>query len=381
MTVNTEILLDKLYNLRGSDSDILKEMDRQKNKAEQTRDRTTEEKAKLQKDIASLKKQREELEDQGEKFKEVLQGIHREDYATVLDRLRIDFDPKNLLEKLEKNLPRTIDNVERDTKKAEDELVKVEEEMNTAITTIEELGIRKDAALANQEKLNEYFELALAGHINITRDSITSLLEEFGFNEAEQRETAKILMFPEDALFAYDAKVKAKDKAGKSISEVIHEAKNMSPTEDEVSSDVSQDSYEESTPEVEEQPVVENEEDTRKNLVIDTLKDCGIDYLDFTSEEMDDLIRNFDEQTVRDNIELMNSKKIALDVFIHHVSIMYDKELRRKIELLLNIGKEAMDIYLNPNVLVKYSCEQLERVISVIAANGMDPKEIPLMAY
>lgn len=381
MTVNTEILLDKLYNLRGSDSDILKEMDRQKNKAEQTRDRTTEEKAKLQKDIASLKKQREELEDQGEKFKEVLQGIHREDYATVLDRLRIDFDPKNLLEKLEKNLPRTIDNVERDTKKAEDELVKVEEEMNTAITTIEELGIRKDAALANQEKLNEYFELALAGHINITRDSITSLLEEFGFNEAEQRETAKILMFPEDALFAYDAKVKAKDKAGKSISEVIHEAKNMSPTEDEVSSDVSQDSYEESTPEVEEQPVVENEEDTRKNLVIDTLKDCGIDYLDFTSEEMDDLIRNFDEQTVRYNIELMNSKKIALDVFIHHVSIMYDKELRRKIELLLNIGKEAMDIYLNPNVLVKYSCDQLERVISVIAANGMDPKEIPLMAY
>ena len=30
MTVNTAILLDKLYNLRGSDSDILKEMDRQK---------------------------------------------------------------------------------------------------------------------------------------------------------------------------------------------------------------------------------------------------------------------------------------------------------------------------------------------------------------
>ena len=60
MTVNTEVLLDKLYNLRGSDSDILKEMDRQKNKAEQTRDRTTEEKAKLQKDIESLKKQREE---------------------------------------------------------------------------------------------------------------------------------------------------------------------------------------------------------------------------------------------------------------------------------------------------------------------------------
>ena len=380
MTVNTEVLLDKLYNLRGSDSDILKEMDRQKNKAEQTRDRTTEEKAKLQKDIANLKQQREELEDQGEKFKEVLQGIHREDYATVLDRLRIDFDPKSLLEKLDKNLPRTIDTVERDTKKAEDELVKVEEEMNTAITTIEELGIRKDAALANQEKLNEYFELALEGHINITRDSITSLLEEFGFNEAEQRETAKILMFPEDALFAYDAKVKAKDKAGKSISEVIQEAKTMSPEVEE-----------EPVSPVEDTPVYSFEEassenetfdtDDIKTTVIDTLKDCGIDYLDFTSEEIDDLIRNFDEQTVRDNIELMNSKNISLDVFVHHIKMMYDKELRRKMELLLSVGKETMDIYLNPNVLVKYNYAELERVISVIRANGMNPKEIPLMAY
>ena len=380
MTVNTEVLLDKLYNLRGSDSDILKEMDRQKNKAEQTRDRTTEEKAKLQKDIANLKQQREELEDQGEKFKEVLQGIHREDYATVLDRLRIDFDPKSLLEKLDKNLPRTIDTVERDTKKAEDELVKVEEEMNTAITTIEELGIRKDAALANQEKLNEYFELALEGHINITRDSITSLLEEFGFNEAEQRETAKILMFPEDALFAYDAKVKAKDKAGKSISEVIQEAKTMSPEVEE-----------EPVSPVEDTPVYSFEEESSENetfdtddiktTVIDTLKDCGIDYLDFTSEEIDDLIRNFDEQTVRDNIELMNSKNISLDVFVHHIKMMYDKELRRKMELLLSVGKETMDIYLNPNVLVKYNYAELERVISVISANGMHPKEIPLMAY
>ena len=61
--------------------------------------------------------------------------------------------------------------------------------------------------------------------------------------------------------------------------------------------------------------------------------------------------------------------------------MMYDKELRRKMELLLSVGKETMDIYLNPNVLVKYNYAELERVISVIRANGMNPKEIPLMAY
>lgn len=374
MTVNTEVLLDKLYNLRGSDSNILKEMDRQKNKAEQTRDRTTAEKAKLQKDIESLKTQREELEEQGEKFKEVLQGIRREDYATVLDRLRIDFDPKNLLEKLEKNLPRTIDNVERDTKKAEDELVKVEEEMNTAITTIEELGIRKDTALANQAKLNEYFELALEGHINITRDSITDLLEEFGFSEEEQRETAKILMFPEDALFAYDAKVKAKDKSGKSISEVLQEAKTMSPAE-------SEESHQEDVEISDEKDEEFLEEEETKNLTIETLRDCGIDYLDFTSDEIEDLMKHFDEQTIRDNIEFIESKNVSTDIFVHHIKMMYDKELRRKFEFLQNIGKETLDIYLNPGVLTKYTYDQLERITSVIRANGMDPKEIPLIAY
>ena len=190
MAVSTETLLDKLYNLRGEDSDILKEMNAQKNKAEDTKKRTTEQKAVLQNNIADLKKLREELEEQGEKFKEMLQGINRDDYKTVLTRLRIDFDPKNLLEKLNRNLPRTIETVELDTKKSEEELVKVEEEMNHAITTIEELGIRKDTALANQEKLNDYIELALTGRINITRDSITSLLEEFSFTEEEQREAA-----------------------------------------------------------------------------------------------------------------------------------------------------------------------------------------------
>ncbi len=375
MTVNTEVLLDKLYNLRGSDSTILKEMDRQKAKAEETRERTTEEKAKLQKDIESLKKLSEELDEQGEKFKEVLQGIHREDYETVLERLRIDFDPKSLLEKLDKNLPRTIDNVKRDTKKAEDELVKVEDEMNTAITTIEELGIRRDTALANQEKLNESIELALTGHINTTRDSITSLLEEFGFNEVEQREAAKILMFPEDALFAYDAKVKAKDKAGKSISEVIQEAKTMSPSVPEYSEP------EEEQPVIEEPAIPEEDEPRKEDLVIETLRDCGIDYLDFTSDEIDELIRNFDEETVRHNIAFIESNGLSADIFVHYIKMMYDKDLKRKFDLLLGVGKEPMDIYLNPGVLVKYSLEQLERVISVIRANGMDPKEIPLMAY
>ena len=379
MTVNTETLLDKLYNLRGADSDILKEMDRQKAKAEATKARTTDEKANLQKNIADLKKQRKELEEQGDKFKEVLGSIHREDYETVLSKLNVDFDPKGLLEKVEKNLPKTIETVEKDTKKAEDELVKVEEEMNGAITAIEELGIRKDAALANQDKLNEYFELALTGHINITRDSITSLLQDFGFNEAEQRETAKILMFPEDALFQYDERVKGRARVGKSSSEVLQEAKTMVDDEPDEIDDIKVPTFDIDTEFTVEEP--KEEAIDIKTEVIETLKEKGIDYLDFTSDEINKLIDNFDKDLVIKNIDFMKSTGFASDVYINHIDMMYDKELVDKVKLLLASGKEVLDIYLNPKVLVKYNLAELQKSIDTMKNNGMDPKEVPLMAY
>ena len=365
MAVRTESLLDKLYNLRGKDSSILREMDEQKNAAEETKEKTTEQKAILQKEIEDLKLQREELEDQGEKFKNMLKGINRDDYATVLTRLNLDFDPEGLLAKLNENLPKTIDAVEKNTHESEEELVKVEDEMNRAITTIEELGIRKDTALANQEKLNEYIELALSGTINITRDSITSLLAEFHFTEEEQREAAKILMFPEDALFAYNDKIKMKDKSGKSIREVIQEAKEISEEESSV---------------YEKEEVKEEKED-KTSSVIDTLKSVGIDYLDFTSDEINELIANFDKETIVDNVNYIVDKNIEKDIFTNRVGLLYDKDLKSKIDILMNAGKEAIDIYLNPNVLTKYSKEELSRVIDTIKASGMEAKSVPLMAY
>lgn len=276
------------------------------------------------------------------------------------------------MEKLNKNLPRTIENVERDTKKCEEELVKVEEEMNRAITMIEELGIRKDSALANQEKLNEYLELALSGRINITRDSITSLLEEFSFNEEEQREAAKILMFPEDALFAYDEKIKSKDKSGKSISEVLQEAKTMSEENTEEEPDFDYDSM---------YTGEDVEESNLKEEMIETLRSEGIDYLDFSSDEVNDLLDAFDKDVVLNNIRYLKSKGIEADVFVNHISMMVDKDLEEKVEMLLRVGKQALDIYLNPSILVKYNKEQLKSAIELLVANGMDPMNVPLMAY
>ena len=370
-------LLDKLYNLRGSDSVIFKEMESAHEKAEETKERTTAQKATLQEKIAGLEADSKNLSEQGKKLIEVLKGIDKNAYATVIDRLHINFDPEALVEKLDSSLPETIEKVNSDIESSKEELVKVEEEMNSAITTIEEIGIRKDAAVANQEKLNEYFDLALAGNINITRDSITSLLEQFDLTEEETREAAKILMFPEDALYDYDARLRESEK--KSISEVMQEAKNQEVIEPKV----------EEAPKIEpvsvepvkaEAPKVEEHKFDREDL-IDLFNEIGLDYLDYTTSDLDQVLEHFNEKVIRRNVNIFKENDLSLDIFVDHINLLYDKELEAKMDRLLRIGKSALDIYLNPTVLTKYDYKNLDKAIILLQNSGLDPKKVPLMAY
>ena len=367
-------LLDKLYNLRGSDSVIFKEMESAHEKAEETKERTTKEKSALQEKITGLEADSKNLSEQGKKLIEVLKGIDKNAYETVIDRLHINFDPEALVEKLDSSLPETIEKVNEEIKASKEELVEVEEQMNSAITTIEEIGIRKDAAIANQDKLNEYFELALSGNINITRDSITSLLEQFGLSEEETREAAKILMFPEDALYDYDAKLKESEK--KSISEVMQEAKKQ---EDAIIDD--------KKPVIEEKIEVTEvkEEPTEKKLdredLIDLFNEIGLDYLDYTTSDLDQILEHFNEKVIRRNVNIFKENELNLDIFADHIDLLYDKELEAKMDRLLRIGKSALDIYLNPTVLTKYDYKNLDKAIILLQSSGLDPKKVPLMAY
>lgn len=253
LSSETKALLDKLYNLRSSDSYILAEMEEEREVAESTKAKTAKEKEELQTKISELTQEESVLADQGAHLKDILSGINPDDFKMVLERLNIDFDPVAIKNKIEESLPGTIEEVVKATKEAQDELVKVEEEMNSAVTKIDELAVRKDTELANQEKLNEYFDLALNGNINITREAITSLISQFNFTEEEQREAAKLMMFPEDALYEYDKNYQDENNAGKSISDVLIEAKeSVSKPIGEIFSDLNEKNNEEvSTPKTE----------------------------------------------------------------------------------------------------------------------------------
>ena len=311
--------------------------------------------------------------------------------------------------------------------KASEELETVETEMNNAITKVEELGIRKDEALSNQAKLNEYFELALEGNINITRDAITSLLEKFDFNEDEQREAAKILMFPEDALYEYDASFKSGSQtSGKTITEVLMEAKKESKSEvkEEPKEETILDSEEPSSlenifesvisenaiPDVEE-PEEEHEEkeepkedaasavkplfsdnneesvtqskveEDSNNAITSFLENLGLDLNSINKEKLDKVINSDDEETINKNIEVLKSHEIDLDILIENIELLLDKELAEKIDKLIAIGKESRDISLMPSVLVKYDLNGLNNTINLLQISGLDPKKVPLMAY
>ena len=258
----TKALLDKLYNLRSDDSYILAEMEKEREVAENTKAKTVKEKEELQEKISKLTQEESVLADQGAHLRDILSDINPEDFKMVLERLNINFDPEAIKNKIDETLPETIEEVVKATKEAEDELVKVEEEMNSAITKIDELAVRKDTELANQEKLNEYFDLALNGNINITREAITSLVSQFNFNEEEQREVAKIMMFPEDALYEYDKNYQDANNTGKSISDVLIEAKeSVSKPFGEVFSEIKEAESETDNKEEVNTPVIEEKEE------------------------------------------------------------------------------------------------------------------------
>ena len=427
LSSEVKTLLDKLYNLRGEDSVILAKMNKEREEAIETGERTKNEKEVLLNKIDKLTKEEETLQEEGNKLTSILSNINRDDFANVLDRLQIDFDPASINEKITNMLPETIEKVVIENKKASEELESVETEMNNAITKVEELGIRKDEALSNQAKLNEYFALALEGNINITRDAITSLLEKFDFNEDEQREAAKILMFPEDALYEYDASYKSGSQtSGKTITEVLMEAKKESKPEvkeeivekEEVKNENLEQALEEpsslenifesvinenNVPEIEDvkeeviEPIVEpteevkplfseNNEDSVELEEVkedkDTLKELLTSLeINLSKENIEKLRSDYNEELITKNIEILKNHNIDLSVLNENVEILNDTELNEKLEKLISVGKESRDISLMPSVLVKYDLKGLNNTISVLQISGLDPKKVPLMAY
>lgn len=350
MNVETKNLLKKLYNLKSDESVVIKNIDEKFNEAKDTNERSKKEKEDLVSKINKLKEEKDLLVNEGETFINALSNITDLKFDQILNKLNIDFEPSKLKDKVEKQLPAAVSGIETETKNTNNELNVVDNKIQEASTLMEELRIRKDEAISDQSKLNDYFNLVLNGNLNITREELSSLLSRFELEETEQREAAKLLMFPEDALFKYEESLKNEvDNDKKTFSEVFEEAK-------------------------------EQEVEETFNIT-DVLKDHNFEISNFTSNDLGFLEKKYNENIFNKNIKLLENLGIKKEMLVENIELFNDIELENKLSVLLEIGKVPFDIYLNPNVLVKYNFQELRNSISTLKESGLDPKQVPLMAF
>ncbi len=386
-------LLDKLYNLKSDDSIILEKIKSEKEVAEATKVRTTSEKESLTEKISGLENEEVLLTEEGELLKEALKNVNRSSFNVVLNKIGIDFNPGDLCFDVDKKLPETINKIKEEKESSLDNLATVERDLSDSLMLIDELDLKKGDAVSNQHKLKEYFELALKGNVNTTRDNLTTLLAKFGLSEDEQRESAKILMFPEDSLFEYERNYKD-NKTGKSFSDVFKEAKveMPEPTINVVSESVVPvaEPEEFQVIDLEEELVMPEVEKIEVENIVKTestsnlkemLEKNDFDYSNFTGTDISFLEQNMDEVVFEKNIKLIKDMGINKDIFIENIELFIDDELESKLKLLLEIGKLPFDIYLNPNILIKYDVSELQTAINSLKESGLDPKKVPLMAY
>ena len=416
--VDSSKLLNRLYNLRGEDSIVLKQLDDDNEVALKLKKKNEEEKKDLESKINSLKSDSKKLNSQAEKLTTLLGKSKAEDFAFLNEKLGLDFNPTAVLDRLNNSLSSELEKIDDNLDKGEERLKVVKNDLNSAVSQIDELAIRKAEAIENQVKLNEIFKLALEGSSTITRDSITSLLAKFNFDENEQREAAKLMMFPEDGLYEFDKKYVAPAVESKPAKEEVEEkkepevevAKEESVKEEEVKEETNEGGYltddsEESTPLVlessedalnvpKEEEVKEEIKETKevkeektkaskvtKEEVESYMEEAGLSVADFNSVDLNNVVSKFDPEVFKKNVEYVKSQNINLDIFVDNVEFLTDKELVEKMEALVNVGKDPFDIYLNPNVLLKYDLEELKQAINILTDSGLDPKKVPLMAF
>ncbi len=431
LSTETVCLLDKVYNLRGSESTILVEMEKEMNSAVESYEEANTIRKELEENINKLNNDVEVLSSEGEKLKNVLNDIDEREYAQVLDTLKIDFHPEEIKEKLASLLPITINSLSSDIKMSSNELSRVEEKLEETKTKIEELNIQKEEALVNQDRLNRYFELSLNSNMNATRDELTHLFSEFDFSDEESRECAKLLMFPEDGIFEYEKdykdaprvrhyepeqeeieiaenhdfeeepaisfideeepKVQIEEIPSEEYSEIepmgieeIHE-EEFAPAEEIITPIEKVAQTEETIAPVEETIQVEDVSEpvitVSRDEVVSFLTDLGFDTLDFTTNDIDKITDNFDRELITNNVNTIKDMGINMDVFADNIELLYDTEMKSKIEKLTSVGKLPQDIYLNPSVLTKYNLTELDSAIKLLEDSGLEPKNVPLMAY
>lgn len=222
-------LLEKLYNLRGEDSTILKNIEQDAESVDKQKTQKEEESKAVEEKIEALTKTIQDLKDTSDSFVARFSDCKRSDYETLLTVIDLPFDPEAAVLYVQEKTPPKIEELQRDKETKEEESAKLIDEIEEAKLKLAELDRDKETAGKNRDNLNKLLSEILEGNLNITVQELTDLLKELKFSEAECNEIGKLLFFS-DALVKYDDML----KTGKSTAEqkVATEEPKHTPTEE-----------------------------------------------------------------------------------------------------------------------------------------------------
>ena len=112
LSIEQRTLLDRLYNLKSEDSEILRgikaDIDQTKTDFQVLSGESTD----LETQKTTLSTRRGDLDSQYAKILEDLKGMSRESYATLLDEAHEEFDPEQMLERIKEKIPNRLKEID-----------------------------------------------------------------------------------------------------------------------------------------------------------------------------------------------------------------------------------------------------------------------------
>lgn len=208
LTQNIEILLDRLYNLRGNDNVILKDLSDRIADTESDIAVTEERKSRSEVNKINCEGTLELFLTQKQAFEEAFQGLDNDTFS-ALREIDVNLEIGSLLTAIGERSPEYCERLK-------DEITGYQSEIDEAVarkheldTVLEELRAKKSQVECDKEQLVSLLEQSLSPN-EIERDSLTAhyvkrILSPFGiFSEEDLSKLTKLIMFPDEGLYQFD---------------------------------------------------------------------------------------------------------------------------------------------------------------------------------
>ena len=208
LTQNIEILLDRLYNLKGDDNVLLRELADKIGETESEITIAEENRNQNEVNKVNCEGTLELFLTQKQTFEEAFQGLDNDTFS-ALREIDVNLEIGSLLTAITERSPEYCEKLTAEIKDYQAEIdaaIKRKEDLDATLASLQEERSRVES---DREQLVSLLEQSLSPN-EIERDSLTAhyvkrIISPFGiFTEDELSKLTKLIMFPDEGLYQYN---------------------------------------------------------------------------------------------------------------------------------------------------------------------------------